>query len=93
MPAPSLLYIGFAGGATASLDVPDMVIHEKRVLGYDAWLETDKDVSSAAVALCGFIAEGLLRPSIDSMFALQEYDAAYQRLASREAVGTILLRL
>ena len=89
----AVVSIGFVGGVTASLDVADVVVHEKRVLGYDAWLETDEDVSHAFQALNRFIVEGLLKPSIDSKFPLQQYDAAYQRLASRKATGTILLHL
>ena len=89
----AVVSIGFVGGTAASIDVADVVIHEKRVLGYDAWLETDADVASALTALRGFIARGLLQPVIDSAFPLPEFDAAYQRLASRQAVGTILLHL
>ncbi len=88
-----MVSIGFVGGVTASLDVTDVVVHEKRVLGYDAWLETDEDVSRAFEALKRFISDGLLEPSIDSRFPLQQHDAAYQRLASRKATGSILLHL
>ncbi|MFC3902108.1 NADPH2:quinone reductase [Acinetobacter marinus] len=92
-PRGALVSIGFLGGITGSFDLPDLVIHEKQVLGYDAWMETDADVEHAFTALTQFIAEGHLKPSIDSCFPLEQYDAAYKRLASREATGTILLHL
>lgn len=87
----AVVSIGFVGGAMASLDVADVVIQEKRVLGYDAWLETDADVEAALKSIRRFIADGLLRPSIDSTYPLEQFDAAYERLSSRKATGTILL--
>lgn len=91
-PRGALVSIGFVGGTRASFDVTDVVIQEKRILGYDAWLETDEDVAAAFEAICGFAAEGVLRPVIDSRYSLQEHEAAYARLASREATGSILIR-
>lgn len=87
----AVVSIGFVGGAHGSFDVADVVVEEKRILGYDAWLETDEDVQAAFAAIRGFVAKGLLRPVIDSRHPLQEHAAAYARLASREATGTILL--
>jgi len=88
----ALVSIGFVGGMSASIDVADLVIEEKRVLGYDAWLETDDEVAAAFIAIRRFIDKGLLRTVIDSRFALIEHAAAYARLASREATGSILLK-
>lgn len=91
-PRGAVVSIGFVGGVTANLDVADVVIHEKRVLGYDAWLETDADVAVAIDGIRNFIAAGLIRPSIDSAWPLDQFAAAYARLLSREAMGAILLR-
>lgn len=87
----TVVSIGFVGGQTACFDVADLVVEEKRILGYDAWLETDEDVSTAFTALRGFIDDGQVRPQIDSRFTLADYPAAHARLASREATGSILL--
>lgn len=84
--------IGFVSGTSAHIDVTDVVIEEKRILGYDAWLETDADVAAAFAAIRGFIGKGLLRPVIDSSYSIEEHASAYARLASREATGSILLR-
>ena len=78
---------------TASIDVADVVIHEKRILGYDAWLETDADVAHALTAIQENIGNGALRPSIDSLFHMDQYAEAYLRLGSRQAMGTILMRV
>ncbi|MOA50655.1 hypothetical protein D3C78_1737020 [compost metagenome] len=87
-----MISIGFAAGTTATFDVPDVVIYEKRILGYDAWLETDEDVANALQAIGQFINEGKLRPHIDSVFPMDQYAEAYQRLTSRQATGAVLLR-
>ncbi|GHB34607.1 quinone oxidoreductase family protein [Salinicola rhizosphaerae] len=85
--------IGFVGGDTAEVKVSDLVVEEKCLHGYDAWLETDQDVAKAFDALRGFISSGMVRPRIDSRYPIDQYDAAYKRLASREARGAILLAM
>ncbi|NWB95733.1 zinc-binding alcohol dehydrogenase family protein [Pseudomonas gingeri] len=89
----AVISIGFVGGMTANIDVADVVIYEKRVLGYDAWLESDADVSTTLRTIQERIAIGALRPSIDSTFSMDQFADAYARLGSREAIGTILLKV
>ncbi|MBS1061362.1 zinc-binding dehydrogenase [Gluconobacter sp. Dm-44] len=88
----SVVSIGFAGSAEACLDLAEVVIHEKRLLGYDAWLETDDAVPNAFSAIRAFIEKGVVRPVIDSACKLEEHEEAYKRLASRQAIGIILLK-
>lgn len=88
----AIVSIGFAGGAETCLDLAEIVVHEKRLLGYDAWLETDEAVSNAFSVIRSFIEKGAVRPVIDSTWKLEEYEEAYKRLASRPAMGTILLK-
>lgn len=92
-PRGAVVSIGFVGGVTATLDVADVVVHEKRVLGYDAWLETDADIAAAFDFIGQGLTEGRLRPMIDSVFPLGQFEAAYARLASRQAAGAILLNM
>ncbi|WP_321893268.1 quinone oxidoreductase family protein [Paraburkholderia tropica] len=92
-PRGAVVSIGFAGGVRASFDVVDLVVHEKRVLGYDAHLETDVDVQTAKAAVQRLAEAGHLCPVIDSVFQLEDFEAGYQRLASRKAIGAIVLRL
>ncbi|MBO1327791.1 zinc-binding dehydrogenase [Acetobacter suratthaniensis] len=88
----AIVSIGFAGGAESCLDLAEIVVHEKRLLGYDAWLETDEAVSNAFSAVRSFVEKGAVRPVIDSTWTLEEFEKAYERLASRQAIGTILLK-
>ncbi|MBS1015591.1 quinone oxidoreductase family protein [Acetobacter persici] len=91
-PRGAVVSIGFVGGIESTLTLTDVIIHEKRLLGYDAWLETDEAVAQAFDALRGFIVNGQVRPVIDSIWPLNDFEAAYDRLASRRATGSILLR-
>lgn len=92
-PRGSLVCIGFSGSTTGSFDVADLVIREKRVLGYDAHLETDEDVREVLDTLMDMAAHGLIAPRIDGCYALESFEQAYQRLDSRQASGTLLLKL
>lgn len=92
-PRGAVVSIGFVGGPTSSVDLVDLVVHEKRLLGYDAHLETDADVDAAVGAISSLANTGLLKPRIDSVYPMEEYEAAYKRLESRAAMGTILLHL
>ena len=89
----AVVSIGFAGGTEATVDVMDIVVYEKQILGFDAHLETDQDVDVALTSIMQLAAQGLLKPCIDSIYPLADYDQAYQHLISRQAMGTILLRL
>lgn len=89
----TVVAIGFAGGLDAAIDLVDLIVQEKRVLGYDLHLETDDDVTRVLGEIRRLISAGQLRPVIDSVFALDEFEEAYRRLASREAVGAVVLRL
>lgn len=92
-PRGTAVSIGFVAGTEGKIDIPDLVVEEKRLLGYDAWLETDEDVEAATEALRAFIASGHVRPHIDSIYAVEDFSAAYERLNSRTAKGTILLKM
>jgi len=85
--------IGFAGGKTAELDIVDIVVYEKKLLGFDAHLETDEDVAATFDSLKILLTTGQIKPRIDSVFPLQNHQEAYAHLMSRQAQGTILLSL
>ncbi|MCF6689532.1 hypothetical protein [Raoultella terrigena] len=48
---------------------------------------------TAQTLLSRAIASGHVRPNSDSIYALDDFDAAYGRLNSRSAKGTILFEL
>ncbi|VXA86691.1 Quinone oxidoreductase [Acinetobacter sp. 8I-beige] len=89
----AVVSIGFVGGITAQIDLIDVVVYEKKILGYDAHLETQEDVNKTIAVLKQFIHENKVRPCIDSTYPLDQYLEAYKRLESRKAQGTILIRL
>lgn len=89
----AVVSIGFAGGFTSEIDIVDVVVYEKKLLGFDAHLETDEDVEHVFHVLKILLEKGKIKPRIDSVFPLEEYDQAYRHLTSRQAQGTILLRL
>ncbi|KAA8734815.1 zinc-binding alcohol dehydrogenase family protein [Acinetobacter qingfengensis] len=92
-PRGRLVTIGFVGGHRAEIDLVDVVVNEKRIYGYDAWMETDEQVKSVFKQITPLISSGKLMPVIDSTYDLNDFDAAYERLCSRQAVGTIILKL
>jgi len=89
----AVVSIGFAGGFTSEIDIVDVVVYEKKLLGFDAHLETDEDVENVFEVLKILLEKGKIKPRIDSVFPLQEYNEAYKHLISRQAQGTILLGL
>lgn len=89
----SVVCIGFSGSTQGTLDVADLVIQEKRVLGYDAHLESDSDVQQVLSHLMTLAGAGVIAPRIDSRFSMPDHAQAYARLESRKATGTILIDL
>ncbi|WP_323877442.1 quinone oxidoreductase family protein [Aeromonas caviae] len=89
----TLVSIGFVGGTSPTIDVVDLIVKEKRLLGFDAHLETDEDVEKVFDALKVLINKKKIKPRIDSVYELEQHQMAYQRLNSRQAQGTILLSL
>ncbi len=92
-PRGTVVSIGFIGGTEGKIDIPDMVIHEKKLLGYDTWMESDEEIAIAMKAVQRHVAEGHLQPRIDSVWPMDNYAEAYHRLSSRQAAGTVLLKL
>ncbi len=89
----AVVSIGFAGGFTSEIDIVDVVVYEKKLLGFDAHLETDEDVEQVFEVLKVLLEKGKIKPRIDSVFQMEAYEEAYQHLTSRQAQGTILLQL
>ena len=92
-PRGTVVSIGFVAGVEGKIDLPDVVIQEKRLLGYDAWMETDATVATALNVIRTLAGCGQIEPCIDSLYPLEQFDEAYKRLTSRQAKGTILLKL
>ncbi|MGW9132924.1 quinone oxidoreductase family protein [Streptomyces sp. NPDC055681] len=89
----TVVSLGFTGGKQATVDVLDLLVGEKHVTAYGVHGASDKEISKALDDIGRLASEGRLRPVIDSRFALDAFEDGYTRLASREAVGSIVLEL
>lgn len=88
-----LVSIGFTAGKETPLDLVDVVVHEKSVVGYSVNFDTDEDLALALDELADLAGKGLLKPLIDSTYAIEEFERGYSRLTSRNAVGSVILHL
>ncbi|MEU1301411.1 quinone oxidoreductase family protein [Streptomyces shenzhenensis] len=85
--------LGFTGGKQAEIDVVDLIVGEKHVTAYGLHGDSEDNTAKGLEALGRLAAEGQLHPTIDSTFALDDFEQGFARLTSREAVGSIVLEL
>jgi len=85
--------IGFTGGKLPAIDVVDLIVLEKSVVGYSLHAETDEEVSQALIEPGALAARGQLKPITDSTVSIEDFECGYSRLASRKADGSVILRL
>jgi NADPH:quinone reductase len=88
----TVVSIGFTGGKEPAIDVFDLIVGEKRLVGYSLHREPEDEISRALPKLNELVKDGLLRPTIDSTVDFQDFEKGYSRLGSRKAVGSITLR-
>lgn len=88
----TVVSLGFAGGNEPAFNAFEIIAGEKHILGYSLHAETDADVSKALAELVQLAADGKIAPVIDSTVTIDGYDAAYERLSSRQAIGSIVLK-
>ena len=89
----TVVALGFTGGKEPAFDVFDLIVGEKCLVGYSLHAETDEEVSKALAEIGTLVSNGHLRPIIDSTVPLEGFESGYSRLASRKAIGAIVLRL
>ncbi|QKZ04235.1 quinone oxidoreductase family protein [Pseudomonas eucalypticola] len=92
-PNGTLVSVGFTGGKQPLLDVVDIIVGEKRVVGYSLHAEKDEELHDAIKEILRMAAEGAVKPRIDSRVTLDDYLIGYERLTSRQAAGAIILTL
>ncbi|MEU3982857.1 zinc-binding alcohol dehydrogenase family protein [Streptomyces sp. NPDC026672] len=92
-PHGTLVSIGFSGGMRAELQVMDLIGPETTITGVDVFLHSIAAIAPALRGMGKLAANGTLRPIIDSRFPFADFEAAYTRLASREAIGSIVIEL
>ncbi|MGW2328492.1 quinone oxidoreductase family protein [Streptomyces sp. NPDC001700] len=89
----TVVSLGFTGGRQATVEVMDLLAGERLVTGYGVHGDSDDEITKGLDAIGRLAADGQLRPVIDSRFALESFENGYTRLASREAVGSLVLDL
>jgi NADPH2:quinone reductase len=89
----SLVSIGFTGGMAATINVADLLSDERHILGYSLHCEADDDIYPAFANLVGLAEQEHVRPIIDMVVQLEDFNLGYERLTSRQAVGSIVMRL
>ena len=92
-PHGTVVALGFIAGTEPVFDVVDLIVGEKHLVGYSLHADDDNDIAEALQAVATLAADGHLRPAIDSRFALDDFEAGYARLASRESIGSVIVEL
>ncbi|MCE7047474.1 zinc-binding dehydrogenase [Streptomyces purpurascens] len=87
----TVVSLGFTGGRQATVGIMDLLAGARVVTGYGAHGDSGEEIAKGLDDLGRLTAEGRLRPVIDSRYALDDFEAGYTRLASREAVGSLVL--
>ena len=88
-----VISLGFTGGREPTIDVLDLIANDKSIIGYGVFAESDDVIYKALVELAALAGKGELKPVIDTVVTLEDFERGYSRLASREAVGSVALRL
>ncbi len=88
------LVIGFAGGGIPALPWNLALLKGASVVGvfWGDFVQREPQASAAALGeLARWYAQGLIKPVIDQRLPMAELKLAYQRMASREVRGKLLL--
>lgn len=89
----TLVSLGFVGGRRAEVDVMELIGGEKYLTGYSLFSHATGDIAPALRGIGELAADGRLRPVIDSRVPLDDFEDGYARLASRRAVGSVVVDL
>ncbi|SEV82892.1 alcohol dehydrogenase catalytic domain-containing protein [Natrinema salifodinae] len=81
----TMVICGRTAGDESTIDVPDLFLGHKRVVG--STMGTQDDLRR----LVELAADGRLRPEIDETYSLADTDAAFAAMRDRESVGKIVV--
>jgi NADPH2:quinone reductase len=92
-----MLQIGTLGGVTAPLDFRRVMAKRLQITGTVLRARSTEEKAAAVrlftAQVVPLLARRLLRPIIDSTFALKDVAAAYTRLESNETFGKVILKV
>jgi len=76
---------GRTAGGTSEIDIPDLFLGHKRVIGSTMGTQGDLE------RLVGLLADGELTPEIDGTYPLEETGAAFAAMQDRDSVGKLIV--
>ncbi|WP_336337870.1 alcohol dehydrogenase catalytic domain-containing protein [Haloarcula brevis] len=76
---------GRTAGGTSEIDVPDLFLGHKRVIGSTMGTQSDLE------RLVGLLADGELAPEIDATYPLDATGAAFAAMQDRDSVGKLVV--
>ncbi len=90
------LVVGFASGDIPAFPANIALLKEASIIGvwWGTWLARHPDEHRANLReLLAWINDGTIAPKVTETYALDDFRRAFHRIASREAVGKVVLRL
>ncbi|MGZ0745907.1 alcohol dehydrogenase catalytic domain-containing protein [Haloparvum sp. AD34] len=76
---------GRTAGGTSEIDVPDLFLGHKRIIGSTMGTQGDLE------RLVGLVADGAFTPAVEETFSLEETGDAFAAMADRESVGKLVV--
>ena len=88
--------IGFAAGVIPKIPLNLPLLKNNAIVGvfWGAWMARDPEASRENYkALFQMFTDGVLKPLVSQVFALDDYVAAFDTLTERRARGKVILRV
>jgi NADPH:quinone reductase-like Zn-dependent oxidoreductase len=76
---------GRTAGGTSEIDIPDLFLGHKRIIG--STMGTQGNLET----LVELVATGALTPEVDETYPLEETDRAFEAMQNRESVGKLVI--
>ncbi|RLM36842.1 MULTISPECIES: alcohol dehydrogenase catalytic domain-containing protein [unclassified Haloarcula] len=76
---------GRTAGGTSEIDIPDLFLGHKRVIGSTMGTQGDLE------RLVGLVADGSLSPEIEETYSLEETGTAFVAMQNRDSVGKLVV--
>ncbi len=90
-PGGRVVLYGTSAGPTGTLDLRAMYKKGVDLRAYSATFTPDERIREATEAVLRDLAEGTLRPFVDTVLPLEDAEEAHRRLRAREIRGKLLL--
>lgn len=80
-----MVVCGRTAGGRSEINIPDLFLRHKRIIGSTMGTQTDLQT------LCSLVADGKLSPEIEATYPLAETGDAFRAMENRETVGKLLV--